>query len=67
VEQNGDKKRILSGIGVEIETWSREESRPALDITEVDYCVDFVRIKVLEYFQDRPDDLLVFQLTEGDG
>ena len=46
VEQNGDKKRILYGIGIEIKTWSRVESRPAPDITGVDYCVDFVRIKV---------------------
>ena len=44
VEQNGGKKRILSGIGVEIKTWTREESRPGIDITRGDYCVDFVRI-----------------------
>jgi hypothetical protein len=39
-------KKNFSGIGVKIKTWNREESRPALCITGIDYCVDLVRIKV---------------------
>jgi len=39
-------KKNFSGIGVEIKTFTREESRPGIDITGGDYCVDFVSIKV---------------------